>query len=208
MCVHSFANMEYYNVCVLCGVSEKVIHLDSYNVHSAPISRGYSRRLRFKTKVEKILLGRPQPKFNDPVWKFLEGKRAELVTPLCIRHALKGSNLVCKHYDNIKLFCDVFTNYKITPSVDVRQIQQYLFSTFSKIHSAWNFSSHPSFFSYTWLIRFLLERINSEYIVFLKPPTSTKRHEKYNTLLFELIPLEKLSGILDHVLVNNHSQND
>ena len=139
----------------------QVLRLDQYNTFSAPISRGYCRKLRFKTKVDKILFGTPQPKIDDPVWVFLDSMKVELVTPLCVRQALKKSKLVCKHYDSVKLFCDVFTNFKVEID-ELQSVHKYMITSFTKIHRAWNFSAQKNFFSYTWLIRFLLERINSK----------------------------------------------
>ena len=205
MCEHKFACLGFCNVCVLCGAAHKLLKLDTYNVFSAPMSKGYSRRLRFKTKVDKILLGTPQPKFDDPVWGFLNKNKTDLVTPLCIQSTLKKSRLTCKHYDNIKLFCDVFTSFTIRKE-KVDDIHRYMMAAFNKIHNAWNFSKHPGFFSYTWLIRYLLDLIQSEYVVYLKAPTSAKRHEKYKTLLDQIIPPGKCDEMLNRVLANNHFQ--
>ena len=204
MCVHQFVCISFCNVCVLCGEMHQILLLDTYNVYSAPISRGYSRRLRFKTKIDKILFGHPEPKFEDPVWKYLTSKKDELVTPLCIREALKQSTLVCKHYDNVRLFCDIFTHFKVQ-QINVLKVHKYMLDMFAIIHSAWNFSDHPNFFSYTWLIRFLLKRIQSDYIVYLKAPTSSKRHDKYTDLFDLIIPPETCDEMLNHVLVKNRS---
>ena len=203
MCEHVFLCLEYCSVCKLCGITHRVLKLDSYNVYSAPINRGYSRLLRFKTKVDKILLGTPQPKYQDPVWKYLNSRK-DLVTPLCVRQALKQSKLVNKHYDNVKLFCDVFTQFKIT-TAPIQTIHKYMLTSFKTIHDAWNFSTHETFFSYTWLIRFLLERINSKFIIYLKAPTSTKRHEKYQQLLDCIIPPETCDKKLSRGIEDIHS---
>ena len=205
MCKHQFVDFGYCLTCSKCGVTNPILHIDTYNVFSAPINRGYSRTLRFKTKVDKILLCTPQPKITDPVWSYLRNYEIMLSTPLCVRVALKQSKLINKHYDNIKLFCDIFTDFKIDTK-HVHQTHNYMTKCFDIIHSAWNFSLQPTFFSYTWIVRYLLEQIKSPFMIYLKNPTSSKRHEKYKMMFDNLISPGMCDEMWNRAILNTHSR--
>ena len=207
MCCHQFINLEYCIVCSKCGRSENRLVLDSFNLNSSPMVKNYSRTLRFRTKIDRMLTGHPKPLPTDPVWDFLSTCK-EMDCPCDVRAALKGSKLVNKHYDSIKVLCDCFSNFRI-PYEDTRELHAYMLRNFNLLHSTWNFSAHQKFFSYTWLIRIFLTAIDSPYIAYLKPPTSRKRHNRYLRLFEELLPKSQClcRRISNHVLKEIHFLN-
>ena len=178
MCKHEFIRTSWSNVCRLCGREFRVLTIDSYNHYSAPIGDGYSRRFRFKTKIEKLLSLHSGPVFSDPVWSFLHRCKDSLNSPFDVREALRSSKLVNKHYDCVKIFCDAFTTFHVQHSCPLK-LREILLHRFDFVFSLWSRHSNGSFFSYDWLIRLFLEEIDSPLIQYLKPKTCRTRNEKY-----------------------------
>jgi len=199
---HQFINLEYCRVCTTCGIAEKRLCLDTFNLCSSPMVKNYSRKLRFKTKIDRMFFNHPKPQPTDPVWVFLQSC-GTITCPREVRQALKNSKLVNKHYDNLKTICDCFTDFKIKKE-DTIELHGFMVSQFNSIHSAWNFSQNLKFFSYTWLIRLFLTAVKSGYIAYLKPCTSKKRHIRYLRLLDTLMP--KCSHLCDKIV--NHVKSD
>ena len=181
MCDHQFVQTGWSLVCVKCGIEKPVVEIDTYNEHSAPLVRHYDRENRFVTKIDR-LLGRIFPKRTDPVWNYLETQTCK--NPTEIRLALRKSKIQCKHYDCVSTFTRVFTKFRPEP-FDEYVTREYLIKTFQNLHDKWSSccADEPSFFSYDWLIRVFLEQIKSPLIVYLKPATSKRRHDKYTALL-------------------------
>jgi hypothetical protein len=184
MCEHSFVNTGHSRVCTKCGVERSYLRLDAWNKYSAPLERNYDRCNRFKTKVEKLLGSHRGPVYTDKIWGVLKAQEETLHCPGDVRNALRNSKLRAKHYDCVRIFCDVFTNFKVTPYNSLH-VENYLLVVFRKVHQLWvrkNFSS-DSFFSYEFLIRFFLEQIESPLLVYLKPRSNKRRVARYVRLL-------------------------
>ena len=177
MCVHEWLHGSCTRVCKCCGLERPVLHLDIYNVNSAPIERGYNRRQRFKVKVDKLLGLHTGPDCNDPVWLHLEKHKLILNTPFDVRECLRSSRLKNKHYDNLRAFVDAFTLFRV-PHCQLKT-KQYLLSSFDVLYGGWNTCYENSFFSYAWLLRHFLVAYNSPLVVYLKPKTCKRRNAKY-----------------------------
>ena len=186
-CEHRFLNTTWSKVCCLCGYTERVLYLDQFNTNSAPLYKGYNRRTRFTLKVNKLLGIHSGPNSEDPIWPYLAKRSLFLNSPLDIRNCLRNAPLRNKHYDCVRIFCDVFTDFKV--SIDPQstyQLQQYLFKQFETLYCRWNALRNSPFFSYAWLLRRFLTDIYSPLIVYLKPRTCKRRNIKYETLLQSL----------------------
>lgn len=179
MCKHKFALTTWSKVCLHCGHTERVLTLDTYNVYSAPIHQGYSRSFRFKNKVDKLLGLNSGPNSEDPIWKYLERNRVAINNPFDVREVIRSSQLKNKHYDCVRIFCDAFTNFRVKTERDSPRIREQLVKSFSEIYSMWCIYDGKTFFSYDWILRYLLEKRKSPLVVYLKPRTCKKRNEKY-----------------------------
>ena len=180
MCIHHFVETGYSNICILCGVEQFTMCLDSYSPTSAPIARPYDRAQRFGAKVDR-LLGTHMPPPHDPVWGFLDAKKG-LRGPISIRAALRHSTLRNKHYDNVRTFCDAFTPFRCKV-YDHHKTRSFLLDEFEFVHARWCARNLAKFFSYDWLLRYFLEKINSPLLVYLKHPTSKRRSRRYVAML-------------------------
>lgn len=176
MCCDEFIFTEYSKICVSCGRERPILRLDSFNLFSAPLMKTYSRKLRFKIKVSKILGLHTGPKITDPIWKYLSEQMLE--TPHDVRHAIRTSKLKYKHYDCIRVFCDIFTSFKVVAG-DVRVLQKQLLHDFDTIFAKWLQTERDGFFSYDWLLRYFLTNIDSPLVVYMKPLICLKKHKKY-----------------------------
>ena len=192
MCRHEYIFTSYSKICKQCGSTERIFLLDTFCLNSAPLNRGYSRRNRWKTKVDKILGLNSGPKYEDPIWKYLHERKATLNTPFDVRVCLRDSPLKLKYYDNIRVFCDIFTSYKVSYTQEKTRIQ--LIRLFDRLFSDWYNSREAKFFSYVWTMRHFLEQLESPLVVYLKPPTCKRRHSKYIEKL-NLIRLQSNYGI-------------
>ena len=181
MCKHIFVHFPSVKVCTACGTAERVLCLDTFNLNSAPLYRGYNRRSRFSLKVRKLLGLHGGPSYEDPVWKYLNSQRVTLNSPFDVRASLRTSSLKNKHYDSIRNFCDVFTDLRTVS--DPEPIKRRLFFKFDRMYAKWNASSETKFFSYAWILRRFLNEINSPLVCYLKPPTCRRRDAKYTALL-------------------------
>ena len=180
MCVHENIDTGYSHVCVLCGAEQFTLGLDSYSATSAPIIRPYDRAQRFCAKVDR-LLGTHMPPLHDPVWEYLSTQKG-LRGPTTVRAALRRSSLRNKHYDNIRTFCECFTPYRCGP-YEHERTRAFLLSEFDIVHARWCMKNLDQFFSYDWLLRHFLEKINSPLLVYLKRPTSKRRSKRYDAML-------------------------
>ena len=180
MCVHQTVDTGYSNICVLCGTEQFTLCLDSYSATSAPITRPYDRAQRFSAKVDR-LLGTHMPPPHDPVWLYLAAKKG-LRGPTSVRTALRQSTLRNKHYDNIRTFCEAFTSYRCK-TYQHDQTRSFLLNEFEFVHAKWSKKNLTKFFSYDWLLRHFLEKINSPLLVYLKHPTSKRRSRRYFSML-------------------------
>jgi len=180
MCHHLLIETGYSTICTLCGVEKKNLHLDQFSHYSAPLIKGYCRVSRFRTKVGRLLGIYAGPSCSDPVWPFLDARKDFLSSPADVRIVLHASKLKAKHYDCLRLFCDAFTDFKCPARRPPYQIMKLLEYKFCAIFTGWTrLLAETNFFSYTWLLRHFLEEINSGLIVYLKPRTSRKRHQRY-----------------------------
>ena len=184
-CEHSFVYTSWSRVCVMCGVESRTLDMDTYNVYSAPLQKGYDRKLRFKVKVQKLLGFHNGPKHTDPIWKYLEQHKS-MKNPDEVRRVIRGSRLVFKHYDCVKLFCDVFTPFRVVVN-NPTMLRKTLQSKFEDIYSRWSLQGHnASFFSYDWLLRYFLTEVYPPLLVYQKPKTCKNRDAKYLAKLLEL----------------------
>ena len=190
-----FIFTDYSKICTGCGRELPILKLDSFNLFSAPLMKTYSRKLRFKIKVSKILGLHSGPKITDPIWKYLSEQPME--NPNDVRHAIRTSNLKYKHYDCIRLFSNIFTPFKIITG-DVRNIEKLLMHDFDKIFIKWSQGEKASFFSYDWLLRYFLTKIDSPLLVYMKPLICLKKHKKY---LMKYNCLMKLGVVEKHAMV-------
>ena len=165
-------------VCCLCGKETRILPLDTYNKYSAPLSRNYDRKNRFGVKVCKLLGMHSGPPAHDKVWKMLENHTME--SPACVRKTIRNSKLNTKHYDCVRVFCDVFTKFRVR-GYDPHVMKKYLESCFAEVHRCWCRVDgvSDSFFSYDFLLRYFLEQIQSPLLVYLKPKTNKRRLKKY-----------------------------
>jgi len=142
--------------------------------------------------LEKLFGIHNGPKISDQVWNVLE--KHVLKTPEDVRNALRGSKLKNKHYDCIRIFCDIFTPIKTQVN---RKLLQTLLDNFDFLHNRWLLlKPSGSFFSYDWLIRQLLEESDSPLLIYLKPRTCKKRHLKYLTLFEYLYYFKKMKKLI------------
>ena len=178
MCEHTWLVTNCSNVCSSCGLERGVLKLDTWNKYAAPLTRNYDRKSRFSVKVDKLLGIHTGPHYSDKIWKVLETQ--SLRTPNSIRKAIRHSGLNTKHYDCLRIFCDVFTKFQVTGYCPHR-IKRYLEKCFADVHRCW-LRTHwlqNSFFSYDFLLRYFLEEIQSPLLVYLKPKTNKRRLRKY-----------------------------
>ena len=205
MCQHHFLHTSCSKVCIDCGVEHRVIRVDNYNVFAAPLNRGYNRKQRFKIKVDKLLGLHSGPQCRDPVWKYLDDRRVTLNSPFDVRECLRSSKLKNKHYDNVRSFTDAFTNFSVVHNQS--EVKTYLLHAFDVMFGKWNSVGHDSFFSYAWLLRYFLNKIRSPLTAYLKPQTCKRRHAKYIKKM-KSIQFPPYDGILNCVMLENHSQNE
>ena len=185
MCQHKFVFQSWCKICCFCGLTHPLLKIDTFNSNSAPLFRGYNRRSRFLLKVNKLLGIHGGPNCKDPVWEYLEGNKVFLNTPFDIRNCLRQANLKNKHYDSLRIFCDVFTTFRV-PQTDVLEIQTRLLHEFENLYIKWLAYSQECFFSYAWVLRFFLNMLESPLVCYLKPPTCKRRDTKYKDLLKRL----------------------
>jgi hypothetical protein len=185
MCEHVFIHTSHTRVCGICGVEKSVLRLDTYNVFSAPLCKGYQRVVRFRQKLDKLIFLQNAPPVKCPIWKYLESQK-DLTGPCDVRRVLrtyKGKN---KHYDCIRLFTRVFTPFRVRMKMRADRLKEIMTVFFSSIIRLWgryNVHTEMSFFSYDFLLRCFLERLDSPLTAFCKPVTCQKRHIRNNERL-------------------------
>ena len=182
-CKHDFVYTSWCKTCILCGSESYHLSLDTYNVCSAPLERGYSRVQRFNIKVDKILALHSGPNCVDPIWKYLDSRKLFLNTPFDVRQCIRRSKLKLKHYDCVRIFTDAFTNFKIATNTPTLTQKKKLLQLFEKLHHSWMQVKKKSFFSYDWVLRHFLEKEKSPLVVYLKPKTCRQRDLKYKNRL-------------------------
>ena len=211
MCDCEFSIIEScFKICTCCGNTKQVLNLDTYNINSAPLDVSYSRSYRFKMKFER-LVGLNHPPSTDDVWKYLQNHRLYLNDPFDIRECLKMSKLKCKHYDCVRIFCNVFTDFKCPHSDMKGTVHDFLNvanKAFSDLYHAWLLYDGSRFFSYDWLIRQYCEHEKSPLIIYLKPETSKKRHAMYVTKLKNIIQSQHNYGMSSHEKLINRFLNE
>jgi hypothetical protein len=183
-----------FKICTDCGNSVPILNIDSYNVNSAPLDVSYSRPYRFRLKVER-LLGLNHPPKSDPVWEYLNAHKIYINDPFDVREFLKMSKLKCKHYDCVRIFCDVFTNFKCE-KFNIHSFLDQAKKSFEELYHNWMAGGDDKFFSYDWLIRQYCETVRSPLIVYLKPETSKKRHLLYSAKMKRVIQFPRNCGRL------------
>ena len=177
MCEHKFIKTTYSKICEICGTESFILNLDTYNIFSAPISKSYDRKQRFKIKIDKLFLLHNGPNIKDDIWKALENNHFS--TPQSIRDFLRHAKLKNKHYDCLRLFSKLFAKYEIQVE-DSTALRNQILSDFDEIFFKWNSIIQSGlFFSSDWLLRKYITEYCPELFVFLKPKTSTNRHCKY-----------------------------
>jgi hypothetical protein len=183
VCNHAWLYTDYCKVCKHCGLEERVLNLDYFCKYSAPLNRGYDRSGRFKVKLDKLFGLHSGPKADDQVWIELHAVKDELQTPLDVRRKLRQFNIKNKHYDCCRIFCDTFTNFHVDVFEPIR-LNKILLRKFENIHCSWRANTpFEPFFSYDYLLRYLLTEANCPLIAYCKPPTSRRRKNKYDAKL-------------------------
>lgn len=177
MCHHKFVYTSSHKVCHICGEEFVILSLDTWSKHSSPLFtfRNYDRTTRFTNKIDKLLGIHRGPKCSDPIWTYLENIR--LITVSSVRKALKKSRLKSKHYDCLRIFCDVFTQIRVIE--DVHSLKASLLKKFRHIYDLWQRCNIKQFFSYDYLLRKFITDLGSGNIIYLKPPTTRRRMQKY-----------------------------
>ena len=186
MCVeHTFIETSHSHICTSCGLEKSYTHIDSWNPCSAPINKGYERTVRFRQKVDKLLFLQNAPRVEAPVWKFLEG--CTLKTPNDVRKALRQFSGKNKHYDSIRLFTRCFTPFRVVPKHDALRLNGCLTLLFRFVLRLWNRynirTKRLPFYSYDFLLRAFLVKLESPLVAFCKPITCKKRHARNNERL-------------------------
>ncbi len=179
---HRWIFFSCFKDCRQCGVANPTLVLDTFNINSAPLFRGYNRRSRFSLKVRKLLGLHSGPGYDDPVWKYLDSQRVTLNSPFDVRAALRTSSLKNKHYDSLRGFCDVFTDFR-TNVLNPEPVKRALFFLFDRMYARWNSVVQEKFFSYAWLFRRFLNEIGCPLVIYLKPKTCKLRDIKYNEMM-------------------------
>ena len=182
MCKHHFIHTSCTRVCVECGIEQGFLELDRYSAYSAPLNKGYQREVRFRQKIDKLISLQNAPPAKCPVWEYLKS-RDSLKTPQDIRKALRTYTHKNKHYDCIRLFTRVFTPFRVHLKQSAIYLNQSLTRSFAEVLRLWskyNIQNTMPFFSYDYLLRYFLERLNCRLLVFCKPVTCQKRHTRNN----------------------------
>ena len=206
-CNSYFIETSYSVICSKCGSEKPHLKMDTYfNMCSAPLQMGYDRSLRWRNKIDKMVGFNNGPRWNDPVWKYLEQNRNLIKQPQDICDCLRKSNLKNKHYDSIRVFSTVFTNIRVC--VDALLIREQLNKLFKYIHYRWVVTQNSAgFFSYNWLLHFCLVLLESPLIIYLKPPTCKKRSDKYLEKLGSILPL-KNDETMNRDTISTHLLNE
>jgi hypothetical protein len=178
-CVHNYVYLSTSKVCRLCGIEKRVLYLDQYSKYSAPLNRGYDRNGRMKIKLQKLFGLHSGPKAEDAVWEKLRAVRHELHTPKHVRKKLRSFSLRNKHYDCTRIFTDTFTDFRVHVP-HAQRLRERILHNFLVIHSSWRtHTPNEAFFSYDFLLRYLLEEEKCSLIVYCKPKTSKRRRKNY-----------------------------
>ena len=204
---HNWLRTRYSRVCSECGLEEAVLVVDTYNKYSAPIMRGYNRCSRFKLKIDKLLCLHSGPRADDIIWKLFEQKQTELRSPSDIRATLRKMNVRNKHYDCVRLFTHTFTNFRVTLNQNIHHTQQYLLKMFNQVYVKWCMCGVETFFSYDFLLRCFLNKIQSPLIVYCKPATCKRRQRKYFSLL-KSISVPNDYKMWNQTIAKSHSPNE
>ena len=184
MCEHRFLETSYTRVCIKCGVEHTTLTLDKYAVHSAPLAKGYERSVRFRQKIDKLLCLQNAPPLNCPIWEYLN--KQNMTCPTDVRYALRRYTLKNKHYDCIRLFTRVFTDFRVVFKQTPPRLNEQLTSKFNNVIRLWrryNMVGTMPFFSYDFLLRVFLEELKCPLVVYCKPVTCQKRHARNNRRL-------------------------
>ena len=182
LCYHSYIYTDYSRICCICGEESPSMRLDTYNKFSAPLIKGYNRESRFKIKITKLVGLHSGPKHADLVWPLLNRVKSELHHPNDIRKHLRSFCLRHKHYDSVRTFTDIFTSFRVS-HVDPYRHRKIIHTRFVDILMAWTAQNLNTFFSYDYLLRYILDEIKSPLIVYCKAATSKKRLQKYDDML-------------------------
>jgi hypothetical protein len=152
-------------------------------------------------KLDKLFGYHIGPKADDIVWTKLNAVKAELHTPKDVRMKLRHFKIKNKHYDCCRIFCDTFTDFKVDVadrrrtvsrpggqkalgSAEPIRLHKILLRKFENIYCSWRaHTPYEAFFSYDYLLRYLLTEVNSSLIAYCKAPTSKRRRKKYDEKL-------------------------
>ena len=209
MCKHHFIHTPCTRVCVECGVEQVFLELDRYSAYSAPLNKGYQREVRFRQKIDKLISLQNAPPAKCPVWEYLKS-RDSLKTPQDIRKALRTYKEKNKHYDCIRLFTRVFTPFRVHLKQSAVYLNQSLTRSFAEVLRLWskyNIHNTMPFFSYDYLLRYFLERLNCKLLVFCKPVTCQKRHTRNNERMKTILALND-DETYCQMTAANHSQSE
>ena len=189
--MHTFIFNDATRICTKCGVEQRHLVLDSFNKFSAPINRGYSRRSRFKLKVDKLLGFHNGPSPTDPIWSALEAHRGKMQNPHDVRKVLRSLKLKNKHYDSVKIFVDCFTNFNVAKEcvIPSSRLRSNLLQLFDQVFRGWLKLNENTFFSYDFLLRRFLIILKSPLNLYCKPASCKRRTTR---------SLERMMSILSH----------
>lgn len=191
MCEHHYIHTSHSRVCDRCGVEMRVLRLDTFNIFSAPLCKGYQRVVRFRQKIDKLLYLQNAPSANCLVWEYLNGKT--LHNPGDVRKSLRNYSGKNKHYDSVRLFTRAFTSFRVCLKHSPDKLKAIMTQSFSSIIRLWNrynVTDEMSFFSYDFLLRYFLQKLKSPLIVYCKPVTCHKRHLRNHERLKLILALD------------------
>ena len=181
-------------VCTKCGhesTSQIVSPNDdtTYNSHNArPLNnRMYNRPDRWKSLVRKVVGIHSGPPKHDPVWKYLDANKDQIVETQDVYKVLRRSGLKHKHYQCAHIFAKCFAANYTQPTHKPLTVETHLNAYFKHIQRMWNSGQFDFFFSYAWLLEQGLNVFGHfEYLPYVKTLICRRRRHKYVKMLMTL----------------------
>lgn len=191
-CVHDFAiTQQHTYVCTECGIEEPFLVPNTSDFQRQRLVCPYSRTVRFRELLEKLVGMSNGPPVKDPIWQHLS-KGAPYQTPQDITRAVKLSGLKSKHYAELHVFCKCFLKDYKAPSIDPHTVCRCLRADFENVLFRWyrrNRQRSPTFFSYNWVLeKLLLARGITEFDIYLKRLLCPTRRAMYALMWKETEP--------------------
>ena len=192
-CTHSNKVCSDYNtyICTSCGIEKAApIQPRMEFGKSMPLVLGYSRGVRFKTILDKLLKPRIYGKTNARVLEELfKQPQGSIQSGEDMLRFLSSLSVANKCYQSCHFYYLLHTKPKTYPLPPHITIINDLESDFLRIKNRFVSARHKSnsFFSYNWLLRKILSNHNlTYYIQFVKPIKCGRRIRKYETMYQQL----------------------